>query len=96
MVPKNQLNEKDGVETDEVNNVNDKVELANWLIAKGYAEMPDIWKDYSIKNLLADGQYKYEMIITEVDGQIIYARPHIFAEQYHKMKKVIQIFETVF
>ncbi|CAG9534423.1 unnamed protein product [Cercopithifilaria johnstoni] len=95
MVLKNQLNEKDGLGADEINNINDKVELANWLIASGYAEMRDIWRDYPVKNLLADGEHEYEMFITEVDGQIIHARPYIFAEQYNKMKKALANIETV-
>ncbi|KAL3993957.1 Tudor domain family protein [Acanthocheilonema viteae] len=95
VVPKKQLNEKNGFEADEVNNVNDKVELASWLITKGYAEMQDIWKDYPVMNLLADGKREYEMFITEVDGQIIRARPCIFAEQYNKMKKSLANIKTV-
>lgn len=86
MVLKNQLNGKD-FGTDEVNDANDEVELANWLIAKGYAEMQDIWRDYPVKNLLADGEHEYEMFITEIDEQIIRARPCIFVERYNKMKK---------
>lgn len=85
---KKQPNEEDGFRTDEANDLNNKVELASWLIAKGYAEMQDIWRDYPVKNLLSDGKHEYEMFITEVDGQIIHARPYVFIEQYNKMKKV--------
>uniref|UniRef100_A0A0R3S4W9 CCHC-type domain-containing protein n=1 Tax=Elaeophora elaphi TaxID=1147741 RepID=A0A0R3S4W9_9BILA len=75
VVLKNLLNGEDDFGTNEVHNVNDKIDLANWLIAKGYAEMQDIWRDYPVKNLLADGEHEYGMFITEVDGQIIRARP---------------------
>ncbi|EJW88417.1 hypothetical protein WUBG_00674 [Wuchereria bancrofti] len=46
---------------------------------RGYAEMQDIWRDYPVKNLLSDGEHEYEMFITEVDEQIIRARPYALA-----------------
>ncbi|VDK86417.1 unnamed protein product, partial [Litomosoides sigmodontis] len=95
MVLKNQLSGEDGSGTHEVSNANGEVDLANWLIAKGYAEMQDIWGDYPAKNLLADGEHKYEMLITEVDGQIIRARPFIFSELYDKMKKALINIKTI-
>ncbi|KAK6103181.1 Tudor domain family protein [Brugia pahangi] len=79
MVLKNQLNEKSDIGNGETDNANDKVELASWLISKGYAEMQNIWRDYPVKNLLSDGEHEYEMFITEVDGQIIRARPYALA-----------------
>ncbi|VDM09870.1 unnamed protein product [Wuchereria bancrofti] len=79
MVLKNQLNEENDIGNGETDNANDKVELASWLISKGYAEMQDIWRDYPVKNLLSDGEHEYEMFITEVDEQIIRARPYALA-----------------
>ncbi|KAK6103179.1 Tudor domain family protein [Brugia pahangi] len=95
MVLKNQLNEKSDIGNGETDNANDKVELASWLISKGYAEMQNIWRDYPVKNLLSDGEHEYEMFITEVDGQIIRARPYVFVEQYNKMKKALANIEAV-
>ncbi|MCP9261337.1 hypothetical protein DINM_004711 [Dirofilaria immitis] len=80
--------------TDE-NNANNKIELASWLVAKSYAEMDDVWRDYPVKNLLSDGEREYEMFITEVDGQIIRARPCVFVEEYNKMKKALANIEIV-
>nr|CDP97707.1 Bm10348, isoform a [Brugia malayi] len=79
MVLKNQLNEESDIGNGETDDANDKVELASWLISKGYAEMQNIWRDYPVKNLLSDGEHEYEMFITEVDGQIIRARPYALA-----------------
>lgn len=95
MVLKNQLNEESDIGNGETDDANDKVELASWLISKGYAEMQNIWRDYPVKNLLSDGEHEYEMFITEVDGQIIRARPYVFVEQYNKMKKALANIEAV-
>ncbi|EJD76035.1 tudor domain-containing protein [Loa loa] len=95
MVLKNQLIDEDGLGTDEANSMKNKVDLASWLIAKGYAEMQDIWRDYPVKNLLSGGKHEYEMFITEIDGQIIRARPYVFAEQYNRMKKALANIKTV-
>ncbi|VDO43145.1 unnamed protein product, partial [Onchocerca flexuosa] len=95
MVLRNQLIEKDSFGMDEANNANNKIELVSWLVAKGYAETQDIWRKYPVKNLLFDGKHEYTMIITEVDGQIIRARPYVFAEQYNKMKKALANIELI-
>ncbi|KAM3719792.1 Tudor domain-containing protein [Dirofilaria immitis] len=97
VVFKNQLTEENDSETIEAdeNNANNKIELASWLVAKSYAEMDDVWRDYPVKNLLSDGEREYEMFITEVDGQIIRARPCVFVEEYNKMKKALANIEIV-
>uniref|UniRef100_A0A915PD03 Tudor domain-containing protein n=1 Tax=Setaria digitata TaxID=48799 RepID=A0A915PD03_9BILA len=94
MVPKKQLN-GDVWGTDETNNVEDRVDLAGWLVAKGYAETEAVWRDYPVMNLLSDGQHEYEMLITEIDGEIIRARPCIFDRLYAKMKQALVNIEAI-
>ncbi|VDK89130.1 unnamed protein product, partial [Onchocerca ochengi] len=95
MVLKNQFIEEDNFGMDEANNANNKIELVSWLSAKGYAKAQDIWRKYPVKNLLFDGKHEYAMLITEVDGQIIRARPYAFTEQYNKMKKALANIELI-
>lgn len=89
MVSKSELVEQEnGENADESNNATDDIDLAKWLLAKGYAELTDRWTDYPVTNLLSTGKHEHEMIITDIDGQIIRARPCAFTQLYARMNEV--------
>ncbi|VDN04042.1 unnamed protein product [Thelazia callipaeda] len=73
----------------------EKVDFGTWLIANGHGEMRNFCDIYPTKNLLCEGKHEQKMVITEINGQIIRARPCAFSDLYDTMNEALKSIEII-